>query len=286
MLGSLPPLPQFLQNLPTYVTLAPPSSASLKSSMTSLTTVTSTVSSACQPPPNLGTKNSSKPTKRQQKVSESISPENIRIKFLQTELSAAQTRIIQLDAKVIDLEQRITVLKAMNKVLEEKQLKDTLNKYFPTNTDLKTDCPNHDLPSFQSRCPASQCQCIHSRPLCTCHSQQQPQPSSVPDLPTIVKDLLEQVSEIAKDTKLLKIAIKKLELVENNAPPDKFVDDSAQDQNKTTNGMDESAHPNPSTSPSPNLAQNESIASVEEFIGDVDESSSNHLNSQVPTIQH
>ena len=84
----------------------------------------------------------------------------------------------------------------------------------------------------------------------------------------------------------MQIAIKKLEHVETHVPPDVDVDDTANNQNKSPNDIDESTHPDPSTSTSANEAQNESVASHEEFIEDDDQTTSSHLNFQVPTTQH
>ena len=62
------------------------------------------------------------------------------IEFLKTELSAAQTRIVQLDSEVADKDQRNAILIARVKILEEKLNKDILDKYFP-HEDLSTRRP-------------------------------------------------------------------------------------------------------------------------------------------------
>ena len=58
-------------------------------------------------------------SKRNTKSFVPTTAEQARIKFLQAELGSAQARIVQLDASVLDKDNRISILMARVKLLEE-----------------------------------------------------------------------------------------------------------------------------------------------------------------------
>ena len=125
-----------------------------------------TPQSNTNPPPN--SSSSAPPThkkggKKKQKVPP-ITAEQARINFLETELSAAQARIVILDKSIVDKDQELAVLRARVKILEEK-----LNKYFPkTKTSASA---NYDTSSHSPARPCTctpQVSCCHSTP-CSTH---------------------------------------------------------------------------------------------------------------------
>ena len=63
-----------------------------------------------------------------------MSNDQATIEFLRTELGAAQARIVILDASIVDKDKELSVLWARVQILEEKQNKDPLDKYFPHKT--------------------------------------------------------------------------------------------------------------------------------------------------------
>ena len=90
-------------------------------------------------PLNLGSHVSIRPAvskKKQKSIPTSSADHNTEI--LEKELSAAQTKIVMLDSQVKDKDQERAVLYARVKILEEKQNKEILEKYFPHPEALST----------------------------------------------------------------------------------------------------------------------------------------------------
>ena len=228
-----------------------------------------------------------KNTKRKNKTSVPVTAEQARTDFLQAELSSAQARIVQLDASVVDKDQRISVLMARLKLFEEKQNKDIYDKYFPANDNSQpiqpttvppppclshchpTHCPPHQTPPACScsRHPPHPCLC-HPPP----HSQCSPaQSSSGNDVMDTIKALTNEVAQIAKNTELLKSLMKKL----GHVPQP-----NANDAPFQTGANDATFEPLDELTAGQAGPSNESFSSIDEFITDID---LDPLNLQLPT---
>ena len=226
-----------------------------------------------------------KNTKRKNKSSIPITAEQARIDFLQAELSAAQARIVQLDASIVDKDQRVFVLMARLKLFEEKQTKDIYDKYFPANDNSQPTQPTTTPPPpYPPHCLHSCCPPYQPPPVCSWsrhphhpyHSHPPSHPQSNPaqshpenDVVNTIKILTDEVSEIAKDTKALKALMKKHDPV----PPPPANDVSSQTCEPTSEAPDDFTSGQAGTS-------NESFASIDEFIIDIDQ---HPLNWQLPT---
>ena len=218
--------------------------------------------------------------------------EQARINFLQTELAAAQTRIVQLDANVQDKDQRITVLMARIKIFEDEQTRVLHEKYFPSeeryqNTP-KSQHQSSQPPPATSRKdpPVPQCSANHSPPSC-CHQplccqhcsyrshyRENEQPShNDPNIESSIAGLQAQVTLLSEDTKSLHVALLKIQEHCNqsrvpSAPPQESAE-NMRDTNETN-----SAH-----------ASDDSVVSMEEFIDGDDKASQVPLNFQLTNQQ-
>ena len=117
-------------------------------------TINNTSSSTTKLPP--------KPASKKKQGSVPTSASELSIEILEKELATAQTRIILLDTQIKDKDQERAVLWAIIKILEEKQNKEVLDKYFPQpkvpiSRQSSSDLPcASSLPSAPSSC-ASTC---------------------------------------------------------------------------------------------------------------------------------
>ena len=91
-------------------------------------------------------------------------------------MSAAQARIVQLDADKEDKEKRIAILRARIRMFEEKETNATYDKYFPTEDSVGSGrhTENHlpqeeSAPSCHQHCCLLRSRTLHSA--CTCHFQ-------------------------------------------------------------------------------------------------------------------
>ena len=87
-----------------------------------------------------------------------MTAEQARIEFLQAELAAAQTRIVQLDANVKEKDQRVTILQARLKIFEDEQAKTIHDKYFDSSGYQRKP---QAVPQYHP--------CLHQLPSC-CHA--------------------------------------------------------------------------------------------------------------------
>ena len=103
------------------------------------------------------------------------------VELLQRELAAAQARITQLDATVVDKEQQVEILLARVKVLEDDKNKQVYDKYFPTTHQTpvieQSTMPSHCNQSSNYHCqahqwcPTSHHSCCHAK---KCHPERTP----------------------------------------------------------------------------------------------------------------
>ena len=113
-----------------------------------------------------GPQNKSKTNK---KKSLPTSADEITIEFLETELKAAQTKIVLLDAQIKDKDMERSVLWARIKIFEEKQNKSVFDKYFPSNNDHSSSnlaSSDHLPPSTGSAPPPPPCTACPTPPTC------------------------------------------------------------------------------------------------------------------------
>ena len=84
------------------------------------------------------------PPKKKTKTFIPITAEQTRIGFLEKELCAAQSRIVQLDASLKDKDQRVSVLMARIKIFEDENTRTVHEKYFPASntTSQPPRCPS------------------------------------------------------------------------------------------------------------------------------------------------
>ena len=82
------------------------------------------------------------------------SVEELDLAFTKRELASAQTRIVQLDAEILDKDKRIKVLLETVKAYEETETKRSYDTYFPR----------------ASTAPREQTRCTHAPPTVGCHS--------------------------------------------------------------------------------------------------------------------
>ena len=189
----------------TIVPLLPPTALPLPNPKPSSSNTPSQTSS-----PTLAASNNipKKNQKRKQKASPPVCQKEATIEFLQNELKAAQTRIVQLDADIKDKDQQLSVQHARIKILEDKHNQDILDKYFP-HKDKETVAPDPPPPSHH----CSQC----APPPCTYHRSCNPAPnycsskhpcqnldSSIPE------DLVKKVENISNEMRHLLGAVNTL----------------------------------------------------------------------------
>ena len=140
------------------------------SSLSSPTTTTSTISlTQCSSSPSSSAAQPSLPQKKtrnrgKQKLPP-ITSEEAEKNFLKNELNAAKARIVILDQNIIDKDQELSVVWARVKILEEKQNKDILDKYFPHSSNNQTkNKPTTCCPSPRARAPPA---CAPPPPSCS-----------------------------------------------------------------------------------------------------------------------
>ena len=219
-------------------------------------------------PPNTKNKNGKKKTTK----SVTVSSNDTNTQFLQKELAAAQARIVQLDATIVDKEQQAEILLARVKILEEQQNKHVFDKYFPQNqpnpsTDRITvsGCSSN----LVHHCPAQQCcQMLHS---CCSHHNNHPHGHPTSKLPcqhhlnqapetAQLKAMFEQHTEkLTADINYIKATIKDLQLDKsnNNNHAQTMEHSGDHDPHQSSNECTEQWSPRPA-----------SVTSVEEFIPD------------------
>ena len=248
------------------------------------------------------TKLPAKPATKKKQGSIPTSASDLSIEILEKELAAAQTKIVLLDAQVKDKDQERAVLWARIKILEEKQNKEVLDKYFPhpeatvsgqSSSSSSPAAPSSSSTSFQSNpCPCtvpSTCSgsvfllkppCCQPRTHHHCQVQTHPQSHS---------ESSHQATEMEKK---LESAVKEIEQMKREFMEVKNLLISSKGSKHNTvplvSGLDvlESTEDSPvNSAPS---SMNASIASVEEFIVDPMSippgGSAQNLNL-VPTIQ-
>ena len=229
--------------------------------------------------------------------------EQARISFLQTELCAAQARIVQLDASVKDKDQRVSVLMARIKIFEDDHTKSMHEKYFPSqeppsaaNQSTKPAAP----PQTKNICrvhPTPQCMCYPPLPPSCCHPQYQSQctcqthshhqlPAQA-DLLSSIESLRIQVNDLTEVTRNIQTELNNLGTDQtvavappNTAVPSNVVDTEPERSNPETETM-----PDNRTEKASSHMLNDSVASFEEFITDDIEPAHNSLNFQFLTTQ-
>ena len=231
------------------------------------------------PPPIVVNKDIPKKNpKGKQKASPPICQKETTIDFLQNELNAARTRIVQLDADIKDKDQQISVQRAKIKILEDKQNKDILDKYFPRK-DPATGSPD---PPPSSRSPSHHCgpcspcippPCSFHRPSCL---SKHPSNNLVPTIP---EDMINKIETISSEVRKLVDAVNNLETKFNNKSKASHIRQTP---------MFPSSDLHHTQDPVINISHDVSIASVEELMPDVldsavDNTLTDPLNSKVLT---
>ena len=266
LINCVPEVPPVIPGLRTVVTFVPPapvqSSPVIQSSSPDLPSI------APVQPPNTKNKNGKKKTTK----SVTVSSNDTNTQFLQKELAAAQARIVQLDATIVDKEQQAEILLARVKILEEQQNKHVFDKYFPQNQpNPSTDRINVSgcSSNLVHHCPAQQCcQMLHS---CCSHHNNHPHGHPTSKLPcqhhlnqtpetAQLKAMFEQHTEkLTADINYIKATIKDLQLDKsnNNNHAQTMEHSGDHDPHQSSNECTEQWSPRPA-----------SVTSVEEFIPD------------------
>ena len=259
----VPGVPPVIPGLKTVVTFVPP--ASVQSS-----------SSPPSPPlvPVQTTTVNNKNGKRKTTKAVPVSSNETNVQFLQKELAAAQARIVQLDAMIVDKEQQAEILLSRVKILEEQQNKQVFDKYFPSNppnpSKDQITAPNCSS-NLVHHCPAQPC-CQILRSCCThynhhphgqsssgfpCQGSHQPTPDK-----TQLSYRFEQHAErITEEINRIKAVLKHVQLDKSNnnqAQPMNHSDNT--DSHQSSSECPEQEHQRP--------ASVISVTSVEEFISD------------------
>ena len=266
--SSLPFPPSAMQGLQTSVTFVP--------SIPTMFTATSdpSRSSTLRPPaahiPSAIQNQQKKTTSKKNSIP--TSPQDIKIEFLQTELAAAQTRIVQLDAALKDKEQMTSVLLARINGFEERENLKTFQTYFPDNTSRKratetsSSASHSTSPSFfhPPRCCSNNLNTILR---CCNHHSCSSSANDTYKYPETTNNLEQKLDSITKDTKGLQIAVNQLQIALNKLFPQE------QSKGDTNNVTDTETIPtSPLTvnlatnSPKSTSSPNCSIASLEEFL--------------------
>ena len=183
---------------------------------------------APNPPPN-------PPPKRKQKTkSPLISPEAAKVDFLNLELNAAKTRIVQLETSIDDNEGTIKIQKEKIKILEESHFNSASSKYNVNNPQGPTNVANDQTFSSTRRathlklpecCPSSVLQCHHCTHRChpcahCCHQlQQSPQQVRQPSSDASGAALLDQVSILNEIKRELRSIHEGINSIASNASP-------------------------------------------------------------------
>ena len=218
--------------------------------------------------------------KRKQKASPPVCQKEATIEFLQNELNAAQTRIVQLDTDIKDKDQQLSVQRARIKFLEDKHNQDILDKYFPhkekatqpVRTPPSRHCSPCDPPpcSYQRTCPPAPCSCSG---MLSCHNR----------IATIPDDLLKKVESISDEIQDLLSAVNTL-----NAKVDYLEQSKAFQTNKAPIFSSQTAESHESRETASNTSHDASIVSIEDLISDnldaaADSTETLPLNSVLPT---
>ena len=285
-----------LQTLITYV----PQTSTMQVPPT--TTTTDSLSSSISTPVPFSTaatnpnQQRAPPNKRKQKLPPTT-PDQAKIYFLETELSAAQARIVVLDKASVDKDQELAVLWARIKILEEKQNQDILNKYSLNNqqadSQTSSSCTSQPPTSPSTCCCRSKCYSCTSPPSScyyrsTCSAQSNSQNRShhcclgnqkmnVIHEDTSKDDLKNAIFELKTELMAMKTTLDNIA-----SKPDRPQPQTEQNIEAGYSSEKDASFPNLPSSP------NDSVATIEEFLPDISAptpSPSNHLNLQNPTNQ-
>ena len=229
--------------------------------------------------------NQQRTNKKKQKLPP-ITNDQARINFLQTELNAAQARIVVLDKTVVDKDQELAVLWARIKILEEKQNKDVLDKYSlnrsGSNHKSSPDLSSQPSPTCTSSAPPH-C-CYRLLPPCSRTLHQEHCFSSCHHPRTVFAgdeftDLKKDVNEIrAELTNIKSTILQQTKTVPTHSTINPTLP-SVQSQSNDASIL-------LSDTKAPCANNDDSIASIEEFMTDIHENDDNlPLNQYVPTIQ-
>ena len=246
------------------------------------------------------------------------------IDILEKELSAAQAKIVTLDTQIKDKDQEREILWSRVRILEEKQNKEILDKYFPyqDNSSVKTNnassaAPSPDNSSARSpqspaaTCPPApsvQCPCTSSRrcaaqppgcshscssacrpmlflpQLCSCQS---PHLCQTQPLQQQSPNLSKKVEANSNEILMLKDLVYKLKHlpIQKNVIPESLPSSGSPKPSVVTDQQIRSTPEVRGAAPSSGTSQDASIASIEEFIFDSDPvTESAQLNCLDPTI--
>ena len=196
-----------------------------------------------------------------------ITNEQARINFLETELNAAQSRIVILDKSIVDKDQELSVCWARIKILEEKQNQDILDKYSLNSSTIPRKCsPVPSSPRAPPTCshfpPAAPC-CLHSPPppcsayrCCSQHNRTEPD------------DLKRNIVEIRRELNNIRIKINENKTSKEGEPYDNSYATTAPEPTQQEQNNDDVSTLEVLNESQTNL--NESLASVEEFMPDVE----------------
>ena len=225
-------------------------------------------------------------------------------------MDTAKTRIVQLDAEILDKNQQISVLWSRIKILEEKVNNENIHKYFPNKNQIpsKTNInqtEHHPSGHNTSMMRGLQPNCSHlstpcSRPPSCTHIQPQQcfplchcQPHhSIPQClrtQSSDSDFIRKLSLLESEIMELKTSLNELKPLLLKIPSTSSSDMTCPDlrNNQTHEIPNRRTKSNEATHDfSLNSSQNESIASIEEFIPEMpEEDTTIHLNSQSLTNQ-
>ena len=176
------------------------------------------------------------PPKRKQKAkSPPISPEAAKVDFLNLELNAAKTRIVQLETSIDDNEGTIKIQREKIKLLEESHLNKASSKYNinpqgPVNVayDEKCSSTRYTHPLLPECCSSSVPQCLHSTHRChpcahCCH-----QPVQQPAYDARGAASLDQVSLLKEIQRELRSIHEGITSIASNAVPKNIPKDNDQ----------------------------------------------------------
>ena len=277
--------PQQPPRTPTPST-APPETTAAASRLNELQTIVSFVphasssSSTSNPVPSSIPLPAPKVQKKKQK-SPPMSNDQATIEFLRTELGAAQARIVILDASIVDKDKELSVLWARVQILEEKQNKELLDKYFPHKT-AKPTVPKSSTST--SPCSSSSCTscpmpcscCRHHASSFSCCSRSSANntsccPSPVSDHPP---DLYKKVLEVSQEVQALKNILISQKTPASN--PEENTDPGS--PSNTPTSANDNSDPKPANNHPHVSVSSDSQASVDEFIPDLQENEDDQAN--------
>ena len=304
--GSFPPQP-------TVTSMAASAGPSTTSSLSALVSTVSSVdvvagagTSSTQPSLTNSAPTTKPRAKKNPKPFIPISAEQARINFLQTELSAAQTRIVQQDADIVDKDRRVSVLMARIKIFEDEQTKTLHEKYFQSGqSHQNSSTVQHSEPTpIPPRTARVQASCAPTCPNCSpplccqqqglrvqhclCHAAHNHlpvQPSMNADLLSSITGLQTQVDVLTKNSSLFKLALQSIEEKLSSIPPP-LAAVSPTAPVLTTSAVDDvsdDANIEPQDPDSKNT--DDTITSIEEFMSDDTQAPPVSLNWQLLTSQ-